>query len=315
MAPKATTAPGAAAAGPRAIVDAPAARPAGIPRRHLDFAFDARAVPRDWFDDDPFVTTFLDALSLLFPEGERFFVDAVKHYRERLAHDPELLTRVAGFIGQEAMHGKEHRQLNAMIEAHGYRAVPALDAHLRWLLGAVRRLPPRFQLGATCALEHFTAIMAERLLLDPDTRHLFHPAVRGLWSWHAFEESEHKAVAYDVYRAIGAREPERMAVMIITTIIFFAELAHYHARLLAARGVLHKPWRWARGLWTMWGRPGYFRKLIVPYLAYFRPGFHPDDRDVEGLLDAWYGWLFADGGELTDALTATHYPGASSEAA
>ncbi len=290
---------------PHAIVD----RPAGIPRRQLELRFDASAIPRDWYRDDPFITTFLDGLSLLFPDGERFFVDAVKHYRPRL-DDPELLTRVAGFIGQEAMHGKEHRQFNQMIEAHGYAAVPALEAHVRWLLDRARRLPPRFQLGATCALEHFTAILAEALLRDPQMRGDMHAAVRPLWTWHAFEESEHKAVAFDVYRAIGVNEAERALVMIVTTIIFFAELAHYHARLLAARGILHKPWRWARGLWRMWGSPGYFRRLIPAYLSYFRPGFHPDDHDATALLDAWYGWLFGAGGELADKLRATHYAGA-----
>jgi predicted metal-dependent hydrolase len=288
-------------------------RPPGIPRRQLDLTFDPDRVPRDWFNDDPFVTTFLNGLSILFPEGERFFVDAVKRYKDRVT-DPELAARVVGFVGQEAMHGKEHRSLNEMIEAHGYQ-VPALEAHVTWLLGVARRIHPRFQLGATCALEHFTAILAEALLGQPDQRKMFDPALRGLWTWHAFEESEHKAVAYDVYMLTGVRYPERVAVMIVTTIIFFAELVHYQARLLARRGILHKPWRWLRGLSTMWIRPGYFRKLIPAYFSYYRPGFHPDDRDATALLDAWYGVLFGKDGELSAALKGTHYPNAATEAA
>ena len=74
-----------------------------IQRRHVDFGLSANVVPRDWCHDDAFQTSFLNALSLLFPEGERFFVDSVKQQRDRA---PGLEDDIAGFIGQEAMHGK-----------------------------------------------------------------------------------------------------------------------------------------------------------------------------------------------------------------
>src|SRR5690242_13496505 len=130
-----------------------------IPRRNVEIEFDPTVVPRDWYDDDPFVTTHLNALSLLFPEGERFFVDSVKQLRH-LVDDPELRERIHGFIGQEAMHGKEHRAFNELI------AAPEVDAWLRHFLQKVvkRTLSKHSQLAATVALEHFTAIMAEGLL-------------------------------------------------------------------------------------------------------------------------------------------------------
>ena len=34
--------------------------------------------------------------------------------------DPVLLDQVKGFIGQEAMHGREHRALNDRLSALGY---------------------------------------------------------------------------------------------------------------------------------------------------------------------------------------------------
>lgn len=271
-----------------------------IPRRHVDLALDPARVPRDWADGDPFVTTFLDALSLLFPEGERFFVDSVKLHRAYVT-DPELRAAVAGFIGQEAMHGKEHRAFNELLVAHGYEVAPKVEARLRRLLELGRRiLPARSQLAVTCALEHFTAILAEGLLRSERMRAEMDASVRPLWLWHALEESEHKAVAYDVYRAAGGGYVRRAAIMIVTTAIFFAVLGLVHARLLATRGVLLRPWRWARGLWRMWIAPGHFARLVPAYLAYFRPGFHPDDRDTELLLAAWRDRLFGDDGELRD---------------
>ena len=125
-----------------------------------------------------------------------------------------------------------------------------------------------------------------------------HQSVRPLWVWHALEESEHKAVAFDVYRTVGGGYLLRVAIMLLTTAIFFAEVAHVHARFLAARRLLWRPWRWLRGISYMWLRPGHLRRLIPGYLDYFRPGFHPDDRDTTRLLDDWREQLFGAGGVL-----------------
>ena len=256
-----------------------------------DVAFDLTAVPRDWCGDDPYRTTFMNALSLLFPEGEKFFVDSVKHYtREGDA---------AGFIGQEAMHGREHRALNDMLVAHGYTAAPNIDLRLKKFLKLVRRvLSPKSQLAATTALEHFTAIMAERLLADPAMRDEIHESVRPLWLWHALEESEHKSVAFDVYKAAGGGYVRRIAIMMLTTVVFFAVQAAAHARLMSQRGVLLRPWTWLGGIRRMWIYPGYFMRLVPAYFSYYRPAFHPSDRDTRELLARWERELFDTRGML-----------------
>lgn len=273
-----------------------------IPRRQLDFAFDPERVPADWYGDDAFTSTFLDALSLLFPEGERFFVDSVKQHREHVG-DPALAAAVVGFIGQEAMHGKQHRAFNRMVHAQGLATAPALEAQLADLLGLVRRvLSPRSQLAVTCALEHFTAMLAEGLLRHEGMRAGMHATIGPLWVWHALEESEHKAVAFDVYRAAGGGEARRLAIMVLTTIVFFAFTAWVHAHFLAERRLLHRPWRWLRGATTLWLYPGWLTRNVPTYLAYFRPGFHPDDRDTRALLASWRERLFGDAGELRPQL-------------
>lgn len=271
-----------------------------IRRREVALAF--HDVPRDWCGDDAYRTTVLNALSLLFPEGEKFFVDSVKQHRDRVK-SPALRHDVTGFIGQEAMHGKEHRAFNELLVAHGYTAAPAIDAKLRKFLRLVRRtLSPKSQLAATCALEHFTAILAERLLADRAMREEIHASVRPLWLWHALEESEHKAVAFDVYRQAGGGYARRIAIMMLTTAVFFAAQALAHARLMAQREILLRPWTWLRGITRMWIYPGYFLRLVPAYLAYYRPGFHPDDRDTRALLETWERELFGATGPLHDGL-------------
>lgn len=273
-----------------------------IPRRDLDFALRPEAVPLDWAADSAYVTTLMNALSLLFPEGERFFVESVKQQKATI-RDEDLLAAMAGFIGQEAMHGKEHRALNELLVAHGYAESPEVEARLRALLVLVRRMfEPLSQLAATCALEHFTAMMAEALLADERMREELHASVRDLWLWHALEENEHKAVAYDVYEAAGGGYARRVTMMVLATITFFAVMAIVHAHLMKTRGVLHKPWTWLRGFKRLWIYPGYFTKLVPVYFTYFKPWFHPNQRDTKALLARWERELFGPAGQLRPKL-------------
>jgi predicted metal-dependent hydrolase len=224
----------------------------------------------------------------------------VKQHRE-LITSPELRRAVTGFIGQEAMHGKEHRAFNELLVAHGYAEAPRIERRLRrFLIGVRRVLAPRSQLAVTCALEHFTAMLAEQLLRDARLRDAIHPSVRPLWVWHALEESEHKAVAFDVYRTAGGGYARRASIMLLTTAVFFAVQWIAQAHLMHTRGILWKPWRWVRGIGRFYIWPAFLVRLVPAYLSYFRPGFHPDDRDTTQLLERWRDQLFGDTGDLRD---------------
>lgn len=275
-----------------------------LKRRDVDLDLDPKDVPRDWCANDAFNTTFLNALSLLFPEGEKFFVESVKKHKSQIT-DEALLADITGFIGQEAMHGKEHRAFNDLMVSHGYDEAPIIDASVRKLLINIKKaLPPLSQLAATTALEHFTAMLAEQLLADERMRNEVHASVRPLWLWHALEESEHKAVAFDVYVAAGGGYARRVAIMLATTVIFFAVQALVHARLMATRRILWKPWRWVRGATRLWIYPGYLTRLVPAYLAYFKPSFHPNERDTNALLAQWESQLFGDAGTMRDRLAS-----------
>lgn len=262
-----------------------------IPRRNVSFPFEG--VPRDWTNDSAYETTFMNALSLLFPEGEQFFVRSVKAFADQL-HDPELQRAVHGFIGQEAMHGREHRHFNDLMVSHGYAEAPAVDRWLKGFLAFVKTkvFGPNSQLAVTTALEHFTAMLAEELLGNPKMRDAIHPTMQPLWTWHALEESEHKAVAFDVYQTVDGSYVRRAAVMIATTIVFFAVVLAVHLRLMATRKILWKPWTWVRGMMRFYVYPGFFIRLAPAYFSYFKPSFHPNERDTTALLERWRDQLF-----------------------
>ncbi len=241
--------------------------------------------PRWWLDNDPVATAFYNALSVTFPQGERFFMDAVRRYRDR-APEP-LKGQIAAFLTQEAMHSREHVVFNEQVTKAGYDIAPA-EARLRWRLNLSRRGPHAVQLAATCALEHFTAILAHALLSDP--RHLegAAPEAGRMWRWHAMEEIEHKAVAFDTYLAGVRGGPVgrwmlRCLVMFIATFLFSYTIGRNVGDFFHQDG-LNRPRTWGRFLRYVLVEPGLMRGVMGAYLAYYRPGFHPWEEDDRHLL-------------------------------
>jgi predicted metal-dependent hydrolase len=277
--------------------------PAKIPPRRIDFNFSAENVPRYYVGNDPFLTTFVTALSSLFPEGEFFFVEAVRHYRDRIT-DPELKADVSGFIGQEALHSMAHKAFNDAATVQGFQ-VDKLDRDVGILLRAVKRFTPHiFQLAATACLEHYTAVFTEMLLQNDALIEKFSPEIRNLYLWHSVEENEHKNVAFDVYQTVGGSYLLRASVMIPTTLIFFPVIFFFQARLLAKDTQLFNVRQNLKGFNYIFGYKGVFSSLLPKYLDWFKPNFHPSHHDTDALLATWKEKLFGENGLLTPKMMA-----------
>lgn len=255
-----------------------------------------------YVDGDLIMSHAVAVLSGMFPEGEDFFVRAVRDHRQAVT-DPVLQQQVAGFIGQEVSHGREHRKLNQNLAEMGYRST-IVDRHVRRLLAVVDRIPPGIQrLGVTAALEHYTATLAEILLSDPEAQRLLGDGeARSLLMWHALEESEHKAVAFDVYRAAGGPEWLRITVMRTTTAIFLLEVIGHTVLSMLHDPATYRPRVLLASLRTLrrspFVQPAVWRRLR----SYNRRGFHPHDWDATELTTHWRTELFGEHGSLVDHL-------------
>lgn len=259
---------------------------AHFPVRRMDFSFDA--TQKYWWSGDPFMSHFMNNLSSLFPYGEKFFVDSVRGVRDQI-DGPQLQKDISAFIGQEAMHSKEHATYNDYAAQHGID-LERLELRIKVLLEWVTRFTTKKQrLAATCALEHFTATMAEQLLRREDlSTQMDDQKMYQLWMWHAIEENEHKAVCYDAYMAVGGGYFERTITMALTTVMFIGVIGAFQLHLLRKDGQLFNLRSWGRGLKTLFSlRTGYFPRMIKPYLDYYRPGFHPFDHDTKALEKRW----------------------------
>lgn len=255
--------------------------------RNLHFEFDT-TLPAYWHSNNPAITSYFDALSLTFPEGERFFIDSVKHYAHAIT-DPKLKRDVQAFTAQEAIHSREHSVYNRHL-AHSGVKVEALDRHVRRITQLLRKLPPRAQLAATCSYEHFTALFAEGTLGDPRVFADAHPFYRDLWHWHAMEEEEHKSVAFDVFRTVtpGLRFYFiRCIAMALVTLDFTVMTAVLPAILMAQRGQFWNFSAWMGAFRFHWISPAAWPKVLVGVLRYFVPGFHPSKRKVAPEVLAW----------------------------
>ena len=236
-------------------------------------------VPRDWFAGNTVATQLVNSINLLFPEGERFFVRSVRRFESEI-DDPELRAQMRGFYAQEGQHANAHERYFKAMREQGFD----IDALVKL---AERLLRPRLLskemcLSITVALEHYTAVMAELMYTDPFFARMEEP-VRSLLLWHAAEEIEHKAVAFDVMKQVNPSYSLRMAGYAVASIALILVWGGGTASLVRQSKT---PWR---KLWRDAGevlRNGILgRKIFFRALAqYVRPGFHPLTRDNFSLV-------------------------------
>ena len=259
-----------------------------IVRRDLHFDMQSD-IPRYWLNGDAHQTRYFDALSLMFPDGERFFIDSVRAFRPEIADDPALDAAVGGFIGQEAMHSREHLAYNERLERQGVGAFALMDIVRDVQDRRARTLPPIGQLAVTICLEHFTAMLADHVLRHHATLQKADPKMAAIWRWHALEETEHKAVAFDVYQCVGGtpfvRWRRRCRAMFWITWLFTYRTWQFMWRLSKADGT-RKDWLgWLRLLKFLFVAPAPITRISGQWLKWFLPGFHPWKHDNRGLVE------------------------------
>lgn len=262
-------------------------RPSIKPRK-MEFPFDAD-IPRHWVGGGAFTTALANALNLVFPLGERFFVRSVRAYADLIADDPKLAADVRGFIGQEVRHGIEHERFFDVLRAQGFDVDTFLRQYEHVAYELIEpRVSKKMRLSVTVALEHFTATFAEAAFERGVPEKYFHPTMRDLLLWHAAEEIEHKAVAFDVLQKVDPSYALRIAGLALATaglLGFWAMGATALLRQekgLTLREVLRQRSD-AKKRGTLDGKD--IRRAFFAYLA---PDFHPSKNDNYDLARRYF---------------------------
>lgn len=231
---------------------------------------------RAWFAGDEMLSMTVDAFAAALPAGERFFIRSLKHFAPDIP-DQEIQDGIRGYALQEAYHTREHEAYNAALRNLGYD-VDAMEARAARLIDN-GRTTPALRLCATCAIEQATYALSRFILKRPSLMSRAAPAYRRLWQWHALEEIEHSSVALQVLRRAptGMRPWQRYITRVVVLNVAFVKLiwllvANVLTMLRSTRGRVT-----ARDLgrlaWVLFGRPGFLYALVVPYLAYLKPGY------------------------------------------
>ena len=264
---------------------------APIVRSNLDFKL--ADVPRYWFAGDPFLTRMFDALSLTFPDGERYFIQSVRLFRDQI-QDPDLKQRVADFIRQEAQHGIAHDKMNQVMKDQGMPVDQFIQRLNKVFKFELKYRSPQYNIAMTAAAEHLTALMAETFYGEKDTLQDAHPYIRALFAWHAIEEMEHRDVAFDVMQQVGnVPEVTRKMALVLTTGLMFG-FTLYRANVMLRCDGFNRTQRLkmnVRGLQWLFGKQGKLRKMQSQYRDWFKPDFHPSQHPIIAQYDVWLDTL------------------------
>ncbi|WP_277561277.1 metal-dependent hydrolase [Acinetobacter beijerinckii] len=256
--------------------------PASFPVRRMDYEF--QDMPKYWCNNEPTFTHYFTGLSTLFPEGESYFVRSVRALRAQVKNNEQLDRDIGAFIGQEAMHSKEHHAFHQSAQQYGLDP-ESLEKMTGIVLKAIERtFPKKWNLLVTVGLEHYTAVLVVEMMKDVNEL-MTDETIRNLWLWHSVEETEHKAVAYDMYqylygKGLSAYIP-RIAIFTFSLAMITVLSTLYQLVLLKRDRQLFNLNSWRKFMHH--GREKY--KVFIPkFLDYYRFDFHPNDTDETDIV-------------------------------
>ena len=245
-----------------------------------------------------FATHFTNALHVLFPEGEKYFIKSIKPFYREIA-DPELKAQARDFMSQEAIHHREHERFWDQLEGMGLKPRPfarffkkSADLVEKFFFTVLpKRTAEKLSLSMTTGMEHYTALFGNQSLGNSEfLRPLYPEEMFMLLQWHSAEELEHKSVAFDVYKQVGGSYFMRILGMFLASSFFysfaFGGMVYFifQDKSKSLRSLPRKFWDFIVNFGAKpEGAAGW--KMLFDY---FKPSFHPDDHDNYYLAEEFF---------------------------
>ncbi|AYV56584.1 metal-dependent hydrolase [Leptospira kmetyi] len=247
------------------------------PVRKPKFQF-SETVPKHWCGENASLTHVLNAWTILFPEGEKYFIRTIQKYIPELKEGKVKRNAIA-FVGQEAQHAGEHKKFWQNLKDQGYKFEGFMNFVVWFAFGLLEKLFSRkMNMAAVAGLEHYTSLVAD-LGLRSGLLKQAHPEMRRLFEWHAAEELEHKSAAFDVLQEVTRSYWIRIIGMSIASTIFFAFTFSAVLMFLWQDGLLFR-WKTRKELFKlMISEEKVLPLTVIAALKYFRFSFHPDQED------------------------------------
>jgi predicted metal-dependent hydrolase len=280
----------------KTTIEKQAYNPEEIKVRRVNFSF-KKENPRFYYKNNPFSTHFINALHIVFPTGERFFVNSVLKHKAEIKDD-KLKKQIKNFCGQEGVHSAMHEKFWNILNANGY-IIKGYENHIDKLLHKIiakiniegTRIN-NIDLAATVCLEHFTALFGHAIFMHVKTNNEIVPEdIAELFQWHAAEEIEHKNVAFDVFQKVDKDEHlKRSIVMPVATALLYFYLSvgtmmlmYQDRKFLSLIKLPKQFYEFTTGLLN-----DLHSDLYKEYFSFFRKDFHPSDLNDYHLAEDFF---------------------------
>lgn len=239
-------------------------------------------VPKHWLPGNEVISSLLNAYTVLVPANEAFYIRTLNACLPRIG-DPALRARCQAFIRQEAQHGVAHKRYWGNLDAQGYAYRGFERVVDRAIFRTMDRWGPLWlRASLVSCVEHINAylgyeFLSQAILADAD------PRVRDLMEWHFAEEIEHRAVAFDLLRAVAPRYVVRLAGALTTAVLFYLLMTGLAVALLAQDGLLWRKATLRQAVAHVGAGHRMGRHTLGHLWNYLQPGFHPSQLGGDGL--------------------------------
>ena len=228
--------------------------------------------------EDYYKQTLINAVSIIIPIGERFFLSNIADYSNSLDLSDEQNEAARIFMIQESAHSRHHLAYNRKLcEARGYNLDKLVFA-VKFNLDEVHRHESvKYRLALTAASEHLTCVIAEMILRSPEWLDTISDSFKSLLRWHSIEEVDHRAYAYDLYFEHYPDVEylhETMHDFGPRMLRFFEDIA---CKMVALDGYNAKEFKqWMFNSKFMTAPDGPLNYFIKAMQCFFDDGFHPE---------------------------------------
>ncbi len=259
--------------------------------RPVDYTYqDPLKKNKIWYDTDPIITHFFNALQATFPEGEKFFIqaalDGASQIIQKKKLDRQLKRDMDLFIRQEARHSHQHSLWTKALVDIGYKDMEKYDHNIKRFRTRFKKyVPATFRLAITAAAEHYTASLA--FFFTHIQREFLINSIqpfRGLLLYHAMEELEHKSVCFDLYQNLSGNYFGRMLGFLFITIDLM------YGIFIRFRYLMRRDGKWdnhhrMKFLKYLIGKEGIIKGLVFKLKSFLKPSFHPWQTDERQFIN------------------------------
>lgn len=234
-----------------------------------------KVATRYWLGGSAVKTLHANAFTTGIPFGERFFLSCILPYI-RTIKCPLLRKNAVEFARQEINHSREHLKLYVKAVKPFYPKLKVKGSFYQILsVGIALLVGKKIRLAMVTAVEHYTAVVADWYLSNPSLFDGSNEKIIALLRWHSIEELEHRAVAFDIFKACQGNYFQRVVGFFLAGFIMFIGFFNYFFHMVIYDKLYLSAAFYRESFRFFCAKKGILRQLAIPILSYLHPSFHP----------------------------------------